>query len=124
MNFSGAPGLNHINLDISKPIVTGGYRKRLSGSKAENENLELLGNGRAWVRSTLPKKIHENEMLCMRKIDLKTSIRIIFDREFEFLIANNPIDFKNMQIKKNEKFKISTKNCNFFFSVFDPNLPA
>ena len=25
MNFSGAPGLNHINLDISKPIVTGGY---------------------------------------------------------------------------------------------------
>ena len=45
------------------------------------------------------------KMLCMRKIDLKISVRVIFDHEFEFIIANNPIDFKNVQIKFSWKFQ-------------------
>ena len=56
-------------------------------------NLELLGNGRAWVQSILPKNV-KMKMMCMRIIDLKISSRINVDHEFEFLIANNSTDFQ------------------------------
>ena len=39
MNLSGTSGRNPRNLDISKPKLTSGYRKRLSGSRAGSQNV-------------------------------------------------------------------------------------
>ena len=51
-------GLNHINLDISKPIVTGGYWKQLSGFWAGNQNvIEMPENSVSSFSASTPRRL-------------------------------------------------------------------